>query len=335
MFEKYQVGGLFLTKDVVLSCYACGKTSGLVVDCGADATVFAPIVDGWVETKGVSRNIIGGRMMDAQLLQQLQRRLQRRPLPLYRLSKELRNSGGVFNPSSSSSAASAINMEVASVQENKSLTGIHPIYDAYMTLEMARDVKEANCKVSNANLLENEATFASMPLTQYELPDGTVVDLGLERFTPVELFFNPTPAAELLRTELSWLYSQDVATSDAHRFNAPAAVTETSCLRQLIETVFKCDPEHQVTMLGNIILTGGASAFEGLPDRVKAEVESVLHVNSPNVKIKTVTNGLPERSFSTWLGGSILGSLGSFHEIWISKADYDEYGAGIVDKKCP
>lgn len=38
---------------------------------------------------------------------------------------------------------------------------------------------------------------------------------------------------------------------------------------------------------------------------------------------------------STWLGGSILGSLGSFHEMWLSKAEYEEGGAQLIDKKCP
>lgn len=319
MFEKYQIGGLFLSKDAVLSCYACGKTSGLVVDCGADSTVFAPVVDGWVEAKGVSRNKVGGRMMDQMLLYQLQRRLQRKPLPLYRLSKEV------------STTLPAGAMEVISAEENTRLQGILPAFDAYMSLEMARDVKESNCKAANINLADNESTFASMPLSQYELPDGTVVDLGLERFQPVELFFNTSPLADLPRTELSQLYSGN------HRYESllPPAVADTSALRQLVETVFKCDSEHQSTMLGNIILTGGATAFEGLSERVKTEVEALIHVHSPNVKIRTVTNGQAERGYTPWLGGSILGSLGSFHEIWISKADFDEFGAGIVDKKCP
>lgn len=42
-----------------------------------------------------------------------------------------------------------------------------------------------------------------------------------------------------------------------------------------------------------------------------------------------------DRAICSWLGGSILGSLGSFHEMWVSKRDYDEFGAAIVDKKCP
>ena len=42
MFEKYESPALFLSKDSVLSSYACGKTTGLVVDIGAGGTVIAP-----------------------------------------------------------------------------------------------------------------------------------------------------------------------------------------------------------------------------------------------------------------------------------------------------
>jgi hypothetical protein len=35
MFETFEVPALFMSKDAVLSCYAVGRTSGLVIDCGA------------------------------------------------------------------------------------------------------------------------------------------------------------------------------------------------------------------------------------------------------------------------------------------------------------
>jgi actin-like protein 6A len=38
---------------------------------------------------------------------------------------------------------------------------------------------------------------------------------------------------------------------------------------------------------------------------------------------------------SVFIGGSILGSLGTFHQMWMSKAEYEEHGASIVQKKCP
>lgn len=42
-----------------------------------------------------------------------------------------------------------------------------------------------------------------------------------------------------------------------------------------------------------------------------------------------------ERKHGAWLGGSILGSLGSFHELYVSKAEWEEQGASALERKCP
>lgn len=314
MFEKFRIGGYFASKDVVLSCYACGKTTGLVADCGASGTVVAPVIDGWMEAKGLSKNVVGGRLMDQYCLNVVTKRLQRQPLPLFRIKKEVTMANNNCNITNT---------------ENANLIGVHPTFDAYMSLEMGRDIKEACCKTAQMNLANNEIAFANMPLSQYELPDGTIVDMGIERFQVPELFFNTAVIADMSRNELSQLpgYGDDSGLS--------SLMTSDSLLKQLIDTVFKVDADHQVAMLGNIMVTGGASAFDGLVDRLRTEIETIIHVNSPLVKVKTVSNAFPERGITTWLGGSIIGSLGSVHEMWVSKAEYEEYGAAIVDKKCP
>eukprot|EP00330_Aristerostoma_sp_ATCC50986_P008923 CAMPEP_0114578824 /NCGR_PEP_ID=MMETSP0125-20121206/3323_1 /TAXON_ID=485358 ORGANISM="Aristerostoma sp., Strain ATCC 50986" /NCGR_SAMPLE_ID=MMETSP0125 /ASSEMBLY_ACC=CAM_ASM_000245 /LENGTH=51 /DNA_ID=CAMNT_0001769199 /DNA_START=280 /DNA_END=435 /DNA_ORIENTATION=- len=48
------------------------------------------------------------------------------------------------------------------------------------------------------------------------------------------------------------------------------------------------------------------------------------------MKIKVVAP--PERKYSAWLGGSIVASLDSFEEKWITKEDYDKFGPGIIHK---
>lgn len=42
-----------------------------------------------------------------------------------------------------------------------------------------------------------------------------------------------------------------------------------------------------------------------------------------------------ERRYSVWIGGSVLASLGSFQQMWMSKAEYAEYGPGLIHKKAP
>ena len=45
------------------------------------------------------------------------------------------------------------------------------------------------------------------------------------------------------------------------------------------------------------------------------------------IKIKIIAP--PERKYSVWIGGSILASLSTFQQMWISKQEYDESGPGI------
>lgn len=54
------------------------------------------------------------------------------------------------------------------------------------------------------------------------------------------------------------------------------------------------------------------------------------------MRLKVISaSGAVERKFGAWVGGSILSSLGSFQQLWISKQEYDEGGKAIVQSKCP
>eukprot|EP00968_Pinguiococcus_pyrenoidosus_P011388 scaffold922_cov327-Pinguiococcus_pyrenoidosus.AAC.14 len=49
----------------------------------------------------------------------------------------------------------------------------------------------------------------------------------------------------------------------------------------------------------------------------------------------SLTPHVPASSLKAWLGGSILASLPTLEQMWVSKADYDEHGSSIVNKRCP
>ena len=61
----------------------------------------------------------------------------------------------------------------------------------------------------------------------------------------------------------------------------------------------------------------------------------MIHPLAPSWKVKHLAAGQTERALCSWLGGSILASLGSFHDMWLSKSEYEEFGAGLVNTKCP
>lgn len=60
LFEKYKVPSFFLCKDAVLSSFACGRSSAIVLDTGFTKTIAAPVFDGYALQKCILRCSIGG-----------------------------------------------------------------------------------------------------------------------------------------------------------------------------------------------------------------------------------------------------------------------------------
>lgn len=69
--------------------------------------------------------------------------------------------------------------------------------------------------------------------------------------------------------------------------------------------------------------------FPGIADRMQKELTALA---PSTMKIKIIAP--PERKYSVWIGGSILASLSTFQQMWISKEEYDEAGPSIVHRKC-
>ncbi|XP_033250015.1 actin, clone 302-like [Drosophila miranda] len=61
MFEKFDTPAMYLAVQAVLSLYATGRTTGMVVDCGDGVTHSVPIFEGYAVTHGVSHLELAGR----------------------------------------------------------------------------------------------------------------------------------------------------------------------------------------------------------------------------------------------------------------------------------
>ncbi|XP_008471373.1 actin-1 [Diaphorina citri] len=79
----------------------------------------------------------------------------------------------------------------------------------------------------------------------------------------------------------------------------------------------------------DVVLSGGTTMYPGIADRMQKEITALA---PSTMKIKIIAP--PERKYSVWIGGSILASLSTFQQMWISKQEYDESGPSIVHRKC-
>eukprot|EP00668_Euglena_longa_P048304 GGOE01065372.1.p1 GENE.GGOE01065372.1~~GGOE01065372.1.p1 ORF type:complete len:386 (+),score=98.19 GGOE01065372.1:110-1267(+) len=144
---------------------------------------------------------------------------------------------------------------------------------------------------------------------KYPLPDGQDILLNEERFRCTEVMFDPT------------MYNAD-----------PKAI---GLDKMCFESIGKCDADIRKEMYRYMMLSGGNTLFTGVGQRIQLGIQGLYKAKFPNepmVPTKVVEN--VERMYATWLGGSMLGVLPMFHKMWISKADYNEHGPGVVHTKC-
>ena len=105
----------------------------------------------------------------------------------------------------------------------------------------------------------------------------------------------------------------------------------TGIHEMIFDQVKKCDSDTHKALYGNIVLSGGNTMFTGFADRLQKEMMT-LAPSSTKVLIKA--HNKPGRNLSTWIGGSVLASLTTFGDKWISKKEYQEFGPSVTHRKC-
>jgi len=168
--------------------------------------------------------------------------------------------------------------------------------------EIVRDIKEKVAYVAlNYNEELEKAETSSDIERDYELPDGQIITVGAERFRCAEVLFQPNLIGK-----------------------------EDMGIHQLtFDSIQTCDIDIRRELYQNTVLSGGSTMFPGIENRISQELTTLA---PSSVKVRVVAPA--ERKYSVWIGGSILSSLSSFMEMWVTRDEFDEAGPGIVHRKC-
>lgn len=306
-FEKFQAPAFYVAKDAVMTAFSVGRATALVLDSGGCTTSAVPVYDGYVLKKGILHQSIGGDILTQQIRDHIKKELKLDVTPLYKIASKKPVPAG---------AAPQLQL--------RKRPNTTQSFDDYQISRVIHEYKESVSQVSEFTYDEN--LLSQRPQKPFEFPDGYNNSFGAERYRVPEIMFNPRhirlPPIEPGKE------SQKIPSLGV----SPIQIQHSVGVTQLVfNSISACDMDLRPLLFNNVIVTGGNTLFPGFTERLSND----LPVLVPGSKVKVHAAGNQvERKSSSWLGGSILASLGTFNQLWISKKEYEEIGPSIIETKC-
>uniref|UniRef100_A0A3P9MWB2 Si:ch211-241j12.3 n=1 Tax=Poecilia reticulata TaxID=8081 RepID=A0A3P9MWB2_POERE len=183
------------------------------------------------------------------------------------------------------------------------LAGLDVTLQSRFTFEQGVCMRTTCCCVALNYEAELNPRSSSCREMQYTMPDGQIVAMGTERFRAPEILFNP----DMIGRDHPGIHES------------------------IFKSILRSDIDLRRSFLGNIILSGGNTLLPGLPERLQAEVKSLVPAD---MRVNVCVTSPKDRRFLVWSGGAVLANLSTFNSAWISRGEYEEYGPQIVFRKC-
>lgn len=172
MFEKYNVPAFFLVKNAVLSAFANGRSTALVVDSGATHTSAIPVHDGYVLQHAIVKSPLGADFLTGQCQQFLQESgLEIIPPYMIKEKKEVPEG------------------QKAQWTKKSVLPEVTKSWHDYQVREVVRDFQQEVLQVHDAPY--QEEIVGQIPGVLHEFPNGYNAEYGTERFKIAESLFEP------------------------------------------------------------------------------------------------------------------------------------------------
>jgi actin-like protein 6A len=312
--ESLEATSMFLAPAPMLASFSLGRQTSLIVDVGAGGCRVTPIVDGLVLQQSQRRNGRGGDWLGNVAWKAMLQEYDASPQPRYLLRE---NNNQSQHPKVQALWYRRAMMDLMYEIRTEPFVKLHDMDSPDIRLPF---VEKQHTSVPSPPGSPDSATAGN---AVYQLPDGTEVDLtssfgkDLQQL-PELLFADALPFTE----------TKQVTQSTAMTFSSSPL---HNLVKESLLAVGDVDTRKELT--GSICLVGGSSLFPNLETRLSQELS---HSLPSFVKPKVVASRFSvERSCAAWIGGSILTSLGSFQQLWLSRAEYEEYGVTLAIQRFP
>lgn len=360
-FEKFDAPAVFIAPSPMLAAFAHGRQTALVVDVGGGGTRVTPIIDGLVLRSAQRRSGRGGEWLGSVQAGALTDYCGVADVvPRYALGgpvagRNSRRRTVKYGPGSSVRETIFHRLAMADVMYEM-LTGSHVTlspwrsditvpfvgYQGDKKRKRDGDGDSDGDDAAEDDTDDSEDAAAAIAVedddggddevegTSYTLPDGTKVGLAMSK-----------PGKDLCRLP-ELMYTDEIPFINLEQEMAMApgmsvgqATLSSLPIQRLAHASLTAvgDGDARKELCSNILLTGAASLFPNMEARLSYEISNI----APSAyKCKVVASrNTVERRYAPWIGGSILTSLGSFQQLWLSRAEYEEYGATLGSNRFP
>ncbi len=304
MFETFEVPGFYIGNDATLALYANGYTSGTVVDIGHSGSTITPILNGYADTECVESFNIGGSFMDM-YMEGLLRDQGISLVPPFHFKQE-------YDTEKNDVVAKEIQCQ-----------NVNPTYDRFRSLQVARDLRES-VSIMSRQPASTDPEMLQLPVLPYELPDGHLINIGVNRYMVTEVLCNPSSISYNHKFQGTQFVEND--TKEGLQSLVLKATTKAS--NKSFQTYEK--------LMENLVVTGGTSCIENVPHRIYSEVQQLVAAETPDVSVQLVCMEPEQRQCSSFIGGSLLASMPAFRSQAVMTKDmYNEHGSHFACEFCP
>lgn len=340
-YEEFNFPALYLAKTPSCVSFQQGRLTCLVVDIGHDSVSVTPVVDGICLLRNLMKTHYAGLFLNDQIKDTLVSSFSKLDLsPTYKIKTKT----AVEYPLAAQYVARDL---PESITESYDQTQQRRIFTEAKELLLETPEKRLNSSNAQQAAAYKEELKKEENERTMEAPLGQVFNTCLERFAWADLLFDPAsyPFKDKSLADKYLPNSGELSLSSPYddyrpikraRKGETGPATPTPApdsadpnkirgLSQLVNhAISNIDIDLRTAIASTIIVTGGSSMIPQLNDRLNAELLSA----NPALKIKIHASGTSlERTTQAWMGGSVLASLGTFHQMWVSKAEYEEAGA--------